>query len=103
MADMTNAMFAGNPAFAKVWADLMTENARFLSERLEENFETQKAMLACKTPAEVVEVQTKFFTRAMSDYSDKAQRMFEIMTAASEDLMEETKATIKRGYDDVPL
>ena len=103
VADMTAAMMAANPALAKSWATLMNESARFLSERLQKDLDAQKALLACKTPAEVVEVQTEFFRKAMTDYSDEAQRMFKIMTGAGEEAVKEAKSSSRRGYDDVPV
>jgi len=101
VSDMTAAMMAGSPAMAKAWADMMTESARFLSDRLQEDMETQKALLSCKTPAEVMQVQSEFFRKAMVDYTAEAQRMLMLMTGASEEALEET--TTKRGYDDVPV
>lgn len=103
LPDMTVAMMAGSPALAKAWADIMRESARFLSDRLQEDMETQKALLSCKNPAEVVQVQSEFFRKAMVDYTDEAQRMLMLMTGAGEDALEETKSTTKRGYDDVPV
>ena len=100
---MAEMMMPGNPAMARAWAEIMSESARFLSERLQEDMETQKAMLACKNPAEVIQVQTEFFRKAMADYTDEAQRMFKIMTGAGEDVVKEVKSSTKRGYDDVPV
>ena len=103
MADFATSFMMGNPALTKAWSDLMAENVRFLSDRLEQDFETQKAMLACKTPADVMKVQSEFFQKAVEDYSGGAQRVFEILTAASTEAVEGAKSSFKRGYDDVPL
>lgn len=103
VADMTATMLAGNPALAKSWATLMSESARFLSERLQEDLEAQKALLACKTPAEVVEVQSEFFQKAMVDYTQEAQRMFRIMSGATEEALKDAKTGTKRDYDDIPV
>lgn len=88
-----NPMAAFNPAAAKVWQDILTESARFMTERLQKDMETQKAMLACKSPAELMQVQADFYQQAMSDYSEEANRMFQLMSQTG----------AKRGYDDVPL
>ncbi|WP_294620555.1 phasin family protein [uncultured Roseovarius sp.] len=100
---MTAAMMVGNPALAKAWTEVMTESARFVSERLQHDFETQKVMMACKTPAEVMQVQSEFFRKAMQDYSEEAQRMYQIMTGSGEDALKQAKSGTKRGYDDVPV
>jgi len=100
---MTAAMMVGNPALAKAWTEVMTESARFVSERLQQDFETQKVMMACKTPAEVMQVQSEFFRKAMQDYGEEAQRMYQIMTGAGEDAFKQVKTKTKRGYDDVPV
>ncbi len=101
--EITASMMAGNPLMAKAWIEMMTESARFLSNRLQQDLETQKAMLACKTPAELVEVQSEFVRNAMADYSAEAQRMFRIMMGATEEAVDQAKTGTKRGYDDVPL
>lgn len=103
MADFATNFMVGNPALTKAWSDLMVENVRFLSDRLEQDFETQKAMLACKTPADVMKVQSEFFQKAVEDFSAGSRRMFEILTAASTEAVEGAKSSFKRGYDDVPL
>ena len=100
---MTAAMMVGNPALAKAWTEVMTESARFVSERLQHDIETQKVILACKTPAEVMQVQSEFFRKAMQDYSEEAQRMYHIMTGAGVDAATQSKSSTKRGYDDVPV
>lgn len=103
IADVTATMMAANPALAKTWATVMNESARFLSERLQEDMEAQKALLACKTPAEVVKVQSEFFRKAMVQYSDEAQRMFRIMTDATEEAVREAGTGTRREYDDIPI
>ena len=86
-------MAAFNPAAAKVWQDIMTESVRFMTERLQKDMETQKAMLSCKSPAELLQLQTEFFQDAMKDYTDEATRMLTLMSSTG----------TARSYDDVPL
>jgi hypothetical protein len=97
------AMMSANPVFAKAWMDLMSESARFMTERLRTDMETQKALVACRTPAELVEVQGEFLTTAMQQYADEAARMLEMTVKASEDIAEDLKSGHSRGYDDVPV
>lgn len=86
-----------NPAVTKAWLDLMQESARFMTTRLQHDVETQKALLACKSPSELMEVQTAFFKTAAAQYSDYTTRLYTNaeQTAASK--------PASRKYDDVPV
>ncbi|WP_167853427.1 phasin family protein [Roseovarius aestuariivivens] len=103
VAAMTEAMMSANPAMAKLWSDMATESARFVSERLQEDVKAQREMLACKTPAELAKVQAEFFQKAMSQYTAEAYKMFEIMTDAGGEAVKGAKTGTSRGYDDVPV
>ncbi|MEL7258777.1 MAG: phasin family protein [Pseudomonadota bacterium] len=103
LSAMVASITAANPAMAKAWMDLMSESARFVSARLREDVETQKAMLNCKNPAEVVQVQSEFFQKAFEQYTAEAMKMFEIMTSATEEMVKDANTGRKRGYDDVPV
>ncbi|THH36024.1 phasin family protein [Aliishimia ponticola] len=92
---MAAAMALFNPALATAWVEMMTESARFVSDRLQQDMETQRALLNCKTPAELLQVQTEFYQNAMEQYAAEANKLMEMMTQAA--------ASHKRGYDDVPL
>lgn len=103
LSALTAGMMATNPAAAKAWMDIMSEGARFVSARLQEDLETQMAVLNCKSPAEVVQVQSQFFQKAFEQYTAETMRMFKIMSGATEDVMKGAKSSHKRGYDDVPV
>ena len=92
-ADPVAAIAALNPLAVKVWQDLMTESVRFMSERLEKDRETQKALLNCTTPTELMQVQAEFYQEALSDYTAQTMKMLGLMTQTG----------AKRSYDDVPL
>ncbi|MBC7133900.1 MAG: phasin family protein [Roseovarius sp.] len=100
---MAAAMMAVNPAGAKMWLDMVNEAVRFASERLRSDLETQKAMLACKGPTEMVEVQSAFFRKAVEQYTEESVRLFEIMQGAATEMAKDVKSGHSRGYDDVPL
>ena len=91
--DPAAAMAAFNPLAAKVWQDIMEESVRFMTERLEKDVETQKAMLNCKSPTELMQVQADFYQEALSDYTEQTTRMLKLMSQTG----------AKRSYDDVPL
>lgn len=100
---MMAAMFAANPVFAKAWMDMMTETARFMTERLRTDLETQKALMACRTPADLMAVQAEFLNTAMRQYADEAARVIDMTMKASQDIAEDMGSGHSRGYDDVPV
>lgn len=87
------------PGYIQIWMDILAENARFMTDRLREDMETQKAILACKTPEELMRVQSKFFHEAVSQYTQHGKHLSEKLASATADL----KPKQSRGYDDVPL
>jgi hypothetical protein len=100
---MTAAMMAFNPIAAKAWPDMMSENARFLTDRLQQDLETQKAMLACKSPTELLQVQAEFFRTTMEQYGAFATRFYAKMSTAAQDTVKHAGSSHARNYDDVPL
>ena len=96
---MSAAILAANPATAKMWLDIVNESARFVSERLREDLSTQTAMLRCKSPVELVQVQSEFIRKAVEQYTEESMRLFEIMREAAA----EAGSVQSREYDDVPL
>lgn len=99
-AALNTAMLAANPVAAKAWTDLMSESARFMTSRLQHDLETQKAIMACKSPTDLMQVQSDFMKTAMEQYTQYATRCYEGMTAAVGSTAKDSKA---RSYDDVPL
>ena len=100
---MVAAMKAVNPVATKAWLEIMSESARFVTDRLQQDFDTQAAMLACKSPTELLEVQSKFFSRAMEEYSNEAARLYKLMFEAAEESIDVAQSGHSRGHDDVPL
>lgn len=100
---MLASMMAVNPVAAKAWMELCSESARFMSERLQQDLDTQKAMLSCKSPTDLMKLQTEFYRNAIQDYTAEATRLFEIFSNATKDTVDEVRAGHARSYDDVPL
>lgn len=100
---LTTAMMATNPAITQAWTDLMSESARFVSARLEEDMEAQKALLQCKTPADLIAFQSQFVLKAMQHYADEAQRMTQIMRDAGDEITKDARQSWSRAFDDIPL
>ena len=76
-------------AMADAWADLIAESAAFVAARLKQDARTQHAMLHCRTPRELQEIQSAFVQKAIEDYQDETGRMTT--------LMESTARTMARG------
>ena len=100
---MAESMMALSPAMTKAWLEMMSGSARFLADRLQQDLETQKAILACKKPMELLQVQSAFFKTAMEQYTEHAMRLKETMTTATEETIKGAQTSHSRGYDDVPL
>ncbi|SIT03551.1 Phasin protein [Roseivivax lentus] len=103
MPTLSAAIMAVNPAATKAWMDLMSESAQFVTTRLHEDIETQKALLACRTPADLLRLQSDYIQKAIQQYTQEAQRLSKRMSKATEDIATEMKTGHARRYDDIPL
>lgn len=88
-------------AAVQAWMDMGTEVIRFVWDRLQQDMETQQAILACTSLEEMRKVQAAFFTGAQKQYADEAGKMFDLMIKATAAGLA-TKAKGRR-YDDIPL
>ena len=101
--EMTAAFATLNPWVAKSWLEMVSESTRFVTERLQEDLKTQRAMMACRTPAELMQVQTEFCRTAVEQYSAEVTRLFGMMSQAADEGVREVTAGHTRKHDDVPL
>lgn len=99
----TAAMMAINPLASRAWLSFMSESARFLTQRLHQDMDVQKAMMACKSPTELLQLQSAFLKTAMDQYTDYATRIQEMMTMATTNAVTDAQSGHSRGYDDVPI
>ena len=81
----------------------MTESGCFVAQRLEEDLKTQLAFFGCKTPADIMQVQTRHYKTMVEQYSAGAGRLFEITSGAMSGPLLSSRSMFARGYDDVPL
>ncbi len=102
-AAMSAAMHAVNPVVANAWLNVMTGSAEFVMKRLRHDLETQQALLNCKSPTELLQIQSDFYQTAMQQYSEEAVHLFKMMSDATEEAVKGSKSATARGYDDVPL
>ena len=100
---VTAAMMAINPVGTKAWLDITSEGTRFMMKRLQQDLETQEAMLKCKNPMELLEVQSEFIKTAMEQYTDEVTRLCSAMSKTMKETADDTRSGRARGYDDVPL
>ncbi len=55
------------------------EGARFLSQRLQRDFELPARLASCSSPTDVVRVQSEFVQQMVTDYVEEARRMQSLM------------------------
>ena len=100
---MVAAMAAFSPAATTAWFEIMQESMRFMTDRLQQDMEAQRKMLACTTPQELMQVQSEFMQTAFAQYTQETQRMMEKLGFAMKVSVSDKAPTTKRGYDDVPV
>lgn len=100
---ITAAMMAINPVASKGWLDIMSETGRFMMDRLQQDLKAQQAILACKTSAELMQVQSEFYTSAMEQYSKEFTRLCKMMSTATNDTLNDARSGHSRSYEDIPL
>lgn len=100
---MTEAMGAVSPVAAKAWLVCMSETAQFLAERAKQDLGTQEALMACRSPVELLKVQADFLTTAMEQYTSYSMRLSKAMVAAMTNQVQDMGSFRSRRYDDVPL
>lgn len=106
MNAVLDSMMALNPmreTVMKAWFDMGTEALRFASSRMQQDVETQTAMLACKNLEDIQKVQADFYNRALDEYRAGTSRMMEIMMSAATGGLGVDLPDTRRKYNDVPL
>lgn len=79
---MQSAKFPNVPDFGTSWfenvADYGQEVLGFMAARVEQDVETQHALLHAKGVEEVQHIQAQFFQKAMDDYAAETARLMEL-------------------------
>ncbi|ANT61478.1 hypothetical protein AYJ57_06540 [Salipiger sp. CCB-MM3] len=65
-------------AIVDTMLDIGAEMQSFTAERVREDVSTQHAMLHCKTPAELMHIQSAFYQKASEDYRAHWGRLAEL-------------------------
>ena len=100
---ITVAMMATNPVVTKGWLDIFSESARFVNDRLQQDMSAQHAILACKSPGELLQVQAKHYEIALAQYAEEFPRLYKLISTAMFDTARSTGSSHARRYDDIPL
>lgn len=87
----------------KSWLDIGSLSMQFMTSRMAADIETQQEMLGCKSLEDFQKVQTKFFNKALEDYSTEAARLMKIVSTTMAQTPNDAMSSTKRSYDDVPL
>ncbi len=85
----------------QAWADIGSEIARFVADRMQKDIEAQRALLACTTPEAMRQVQADFVAAAQAQYAAQTQRMLDLMRQAAVGGL--AGSGTARSYDDVPV
>ncbi len=94
--------FAVMPGVAG-WLEVMTQSAQFVADRLQQDMETQRAFLECRTPQDVMKLHTEFYRTAIEQYTAEATRMMQKLTEATTQSAKQATTLTSRAYDDIPL
>ena len=92
-----------NPAIASAWVSVFAEGTRFLAHRLRHDRETQKAILACTSATELLEIHVNFYQTAIEEYAEEAARLSEMVLQATEVTAEDAVAEHSSESNDLPV
>ena len=85
----------------QAWMEVGTEAIRFVQDRLQQDIQSQQAMVACKSLEDMRKIQAEFLAAAQVQYATEASKMRDLLGKAISAGM--TVPTHGRRYDDVPL
>ena len=91
----------------KSWTRLADESAGFLSRRWKQDLDLMEKIWACKSPLELLQVQSDFMQRALVDYMKETGRVADMETDAGvaeiEALEEGARTACKPAKPSSPL
>jgi hypothetical protein len=85
------------------WIEMMKESSSFAMERYGKDVEAQRRFLKCKSPEDVLRLQSAFLREAMEDYASEFHRISSLCSKAMTLGLKEATASRTRNYDDIPL
>jgi hypothetical protein len=75
----------------KTLSNCQGKYAAFINQRLSEDFAMPQRLSGCKTPMEIMDVWSDFYSTAMSNYTDHARSLAETGTEAVEEFVREVE------------
>ena len=87
MATLAALQAAGPGAMAKVYVSMLegmgdvgAEVMQFVTDRIAADMETQKEIMQCRTPADLMEVQQSFLKKAFDEYTAETGKLVQMGT-----------------------
>ena len=85
-SDLAETLMKANTQAAQIWLEgwlkLVSETTNFTVKRWGLDAEFLERLGGCKTPIEVMEIQTEFMQRAMKEYIEEATKLGDMETEA---------------------
>ncbi|MEL7213135.1 MAG: phasin family protein [Pseudomonadota bacterium] len=82
---------------------LMQETTQFVSRQITRQATHRNALFACKTPFEMMAVQTAFYQQMRDDYMAQSGRVMSLLQDAGRTGRAGIRFGTARAYDDVPI
>jgi hypothetical protein len=60
-------------------ARLQRESMHFVLGRMQKNIEAATALAACRSPGDMIELQSRYASEMMSDYAGEGRKVFELL------------------------
>jgi len=76
--DNSRALAANTGAWLSTMTECQQEMMAFVSMRLSKDGQTMRDIFTCKSPAEVVEIQSRWVQDTLKDYSEETSKMLAI-------------------------
>jgi phasin family protein len=76
----------GTTMFEKL-AELNSECAQFIADRIKEDVQTQHKMLHCKDADQIKSIQSEFLTKAMEQYSAETGKLVQMSQKMMDDML----------------
>lgn len=78
-------------AWLEAVADMGTEVTAFVAERIQEDVNTQRQIMACNTLAEIQKVQSDFLTKAFAQYTEETGKLVDMSSDYVQKLQDSTQ------------
>ncbi len=83
------------------WAKLAGESASFVTRRWKQDMDLIEKISACKTPVELLQLQSEFMQRALVDYMKEATRIGDMETDAGVSEIEALDEGVREASEEV--